>query len=259
MYYECQKSAVENLNMFVNSNRHSILVEGPEGCGKTFIAKEFARFKGIKDFSLVSPNVKEIRDTIDACYNVKNDIVLCIENLDIGRAGASYALLKFLEEPADNIYIIVTCRNIYGIPDTIISRSTRISISNPTANDLGSYMRSIDLDKFNKLHTTKLYKCCLSFKDIDILCKFTTDQIHYFNQFDNIKPTESISTMSWNLGHFPDNSEVPVEFAIRYLILSTNSTAVKRVGYECLDQLTKGTIAKHAILTRFCFSYKYLE
>ena len=107
MEYRCQMNALEELKELAKSDRHSILIEGFEGCGKSYLAHEYRRMLGIHDFCIVKSDMDSIRETIDSTTTTNSKIVLCIENLDCGVVNVSYALLKFLEEPQNNVYIVV--------------------------------------------------------------------------------------------------------------------------------------------------------
>ena len=110
-----QRAALEDLHRLADANKHSILIEGSEGCGKSYIAKQYATMLDIVDFQVVEPKVQCIKEAINSCYVIDNPIVLYIENLDTGVLAASYALLKFLEEPSSHVYIVITCRNLQNI------------------------------------------------------------------------------------------------------------------------------------------------
>lgn len=257
MNLDCQISAVEQLEMLAKARRHSVLIEGPEGCGKTALAAQYSKMLNVNDFTLISPNVQQLRDAIDSCYNISTDTAICIENLDLGVAGASYTILKFLEEPADNVYIIVTCRNRYRIPDTIISRSTVISVNPPTFESLLQYCKS-RYPEFD-LSQHPLNRCVKTFSDVDQITKMSADQVDYFHTFNHLDFSDSVSNMVWKLSHYSDNSECPVKFAIRYIMNLTHNVHVHRCGVECLDDISTGRIASHAAVTKFCMDLKYTE
>ena len=95
MILKCQSSALDELQNLADSDRHSVLIEGVAGSGKTYLAKQYAKFLSINDFVTVNATVNDIRKSIDTSYNLESKIVICIENLDTGVAGASHTLLKF--------------------------------------------------------------------------------------------------------------------------------------------------------------------
>lgn len=262
MNFTCQHSARDQLEVLAQYDKHSILIEGPAGCGKSYMAKQFAVMKCVDDFQIIEPNVQSIRDAIDACYTIDTPVVLCIENLDKGVAAASYTLLKFLEEPSDNVYIVVTCRNRYHVPDTIISRSVCVTTSPPIMDDLNRYASSKDATKFNILSCSypKLWACCSSFIDADIMLGLSADHLKYFDDIsDMLKFNSTVSDMMWKFGHYPDNTEAPVELVVRYIIEVSDSFTVRKAGMQCLTDIQSGRVASHAALGRFLFECKYIQ
>lgn len=87
---------------------------------------------------------------------IKIYIINLIENL---RPNEANALLKFLEEPLDNTYAILTTENEYSILPTILSRTEIVRFSSVNKNDL--------IDKCIKLGVNK--------KDAEILTFFQND------------------------------------------------------------------------------------
>lgn len=257
MIFENQKSAMDQLKQLGQSDRHSVMIEGLEGCGKTTLAQTYKHLVACSDFTLVEPNVQALRNAIDSCYNISTKSLICIENLDSGVAAASYTILKFLEEPAENIYIVVTCRNRYRIPDTIISRSTVVTIDPPTPQSIIEYVDYKYPDKGIKSHN--LFLCIKTFSDVDRVAQMNKDQIDYFQTFSHLDFSESISNMAWKLMHYPDNTDLYVPFVIRYIMNLTHNAHVHRCGVECLDDLSTGRIAAHAVVSKFCMDLKYTE
>ena len=94
MNFICQKYSLNELQQLANKDRHSVLIEGSSGCGKTYLARQYAQMIDVYDFINVEPKVQDIRNTIDSCLQLGNKVVICIENLDKGVSGASYTLLK---------------------------------------------------------------------------------------------------------------------------------------------------------------------
>lgn len=87
---------------------------------------------------------------------IKIYIINLIENL---RPNEANALLKFLEEPLDNTYAILTTENEYSILPTILSRTEIVRFSSVDKNDL--------IDECIKLGVNK--------KDAEILTFFQND------------------------------------------------------------------------------------
>lgn len=260
MILNCQQNASNELQKLSTMHRQSILIDGPQGCGKTYLASKYASMLQCSDFITIHPTIDDIRTTIEACYQVKDPVVVCIENLDTGVVGASYALLKFLEEPYSNIYIIVTCRNVSKIPDTIVSRSCTVTVSDPTQSDIVSYAETKYSTMYSRVSKSSVWKCADTFQDVDIMMMFSDSQLDYFNSLNSLFPIrDSVSNLVWKLGHFDDNSESPVELVMRYLMSLNVSTFVKQCCISCIQDLASGRIAKHAVLSKFCFDVKYCE
>lgn len=260
MIFLCQSEAIDQLQMLANSNRQSILIEGPSGCGKTYLARMYSKLVGVSDFQIISPKVDEIRNAIESCINISEPIVLCIENLDCGLVVASYSLLKFLEEPIPNVYIVVTCRNIRAIPDTIISRSTCVTVAPPINSDISEYSSHVNLSAYNKVKSKKVWNCVRTFKDAEEVMSMNDAKLSYFDsldQFSNFK--DSVSSIVWKMSHYDDNSETPIELVIRYLMDVVNTPFIQHCGIECLRDLSQGRMASHAVLAKFAFNAKYCE
>ena len=259
MNFVCQSEAIFSLNTLAASDRHSVLIHGCQGCGKTKLAQKYADILNVPDFQIVSPKVDEIRSVMDTCYNLNNPIVICIENLDTGVSSASYTLLKFLEEPASNVYVIVTCRNINTIPDTIVSRSACVVTSPPTDRDIDCYANDYNTIKYAKLKKSLLWRCVRTFTDVETVLNMSPNQVEYFNSLAKLSNfDDSIANMAWAIGHYPDKTDTPLEIVIRYILELVNDPYVRRWGIECISELYAHTIASHAAICNFLFKSKYL-
>lgn len=260
MNFKCQEQSLIELDALRLNDRHSVLIEGPSGSGKTYLAMQYANMLNISDFQVIPPKVDEIKNTVDTCMQLTNPVVLCIENLDIGVAAASYALLKFLEEPLPNVYIVVTCRNLKNVPDTIISRSAVVVTAPPVDIDIATYSIAANPSKFDELKFTELWKCVRTFKDADTVLNMTPEQVMYFHKLPELtKFNDTVSNLVWKISHYEDNSECPVDLVIRYIMNIVNTAHIRHVGVECLNDLALKRIASHAVLAKFIFEAKYCE
>lgn len=260
MNFMCQQQAIKTLKDLADSKCHSVLIEGVQGSGKTYLAKEYSRMLEVPDFQIISPNVGAIRGAIDESYNLNNPIVLCIENLDLGVNAASFTLLKFLEEPASNIYIVVTCRNIRRVPDTIISRSVRVTTTPPRPVDVNQFAQMHNPSRYAELKDSAIWKCATTFRYAESILNMTDAQLSYFPSLrETMNFKDTVSNIVWKLGHYDDNSETPVEIVINYIIEFTNSRTIRLSGIECMKDISSGRIAAHAAIAKFVFDCKYLE
>ena len=260
MIFDCQVEPLTELDNLHKVKRQSILIEGPSGCGKSYLANQYANMLNISDIIVVQPKVADIREAIDSSTQLQTDVVLVIENLDLGVAAAAYTLLKTLEEPLPHVYIIITARNVKFIPDTIISRSAVVTANAPLLRDIDNYAKHKDEIKYEQIKDRLVWKCARSFADADKILQMTADQINYYESLAEICTfNDSVSNIIWTIGHYPNNEPCDLELAIRSIMELMHNSFVTRCGIECLRDLSSNRIAQHAVLARFIFNAKYCE
>ena len=259
MEFQCQKHSIDNLRNLQEADRHSIVVSGCRGCGKTHVVKEWAKMLGISDIAIVNPTVSELKSVIDTLTDSHAPAVMCIENLDEGVVQAAYPLLKFLEECPEYLYVAVTCTNIRNIPDTILSRCILVDIAMPTASDLEQFATSINFENFHSIEHDKIWKCARSFKDVKTILELDANKLAYFESLSDITSfKDTVSNISWKLQHYSDNSEAPVLIVIRYLMQILPHSQM-RPCLDCLDDLQYNRISTNAIISKLIFELKYTE
>ena len=257
-----QKESIAELKNLASYDRHSVMIAGVSGCGKTYLAKQYANMLNIEEFQMIEPKVQAIKATIQDCIALNNPIVLCIENLDTGVPGASYALLKFLEEPKSNIYIVVTCRNIRLVPDTIVSRSAVISVAPPVNSDIHSFAKSINELAYERTKSNSaIWKCVKTLSDVELVLNMTPTQISYFNTIPEIiRCKDPISSVSWQLQNYPnDGGATPIELVVRYIMNTVHSKYLWTKCHECLQDLSRKRISANAVISKLVFELKYCE
>ena len=252
-----QKIPLETLQKYADVKKQALILSGASGVGKTYLAKEYSKMLDIIDFNVIDPKVEDIRQMINESSQLDSLIVVCIENLDIGVPAASFTLLKFLEEPKDNTYIVITCRNTNKIPDTIISRAPILSIPNMTEQDIESYAATLDSVKVEQVKADKtLWRCVKSFQDLDTLIDMTPQNLAYFKNLLDINAKQSVSAITWKMQKFPDGTQVPLEIAVRYMMYSNSSWTTYCLS--ALNDLALGRIGGSAVLSKLIFELKYL-
>lgn len=255
-----QTSAYSELSILAENKKHSILIEGAEGTGKTYLAREYARMLSVADFQIVDPKVQDIRDAVTSCSMLSSPVVLCIENLDTGMLSASYALLKFLEEPPMQVYIVVTCRNIQNIPDTIISRSECVTVGLPTTGDLDNFAKYTDEFRYSTFKLRDLWKTVVTYNDVHTILQMDASQVEYFDSLvDVVMSKDTISNKSWKLQKYPSGKDTPTRLVIRHIMNSANSKSVWDAGYRCLKDIDIGRLSANAVLSKFLMDCKYIQ
>ena len=258
MEFNCQQDALSVLQKLADRRCRSVLISGTTGSGKSWLGKQYATMLGISDYAKVEPTVAAIRDIQDMCSNLTTPLVVIIENLDLGVAGAAYTLLKFLEEPQDNIYIVVTVRNLYMIPDTIVSRCQVVWTSEPRNSDIVEFAQKHDSYKYDRIKDTVPFLACASFSDVLQVYDMSSQQLDYLSKLPEVlQAPENVSNIVWKLGHYADNSATPLEFVIRILIKQLDDARVFAIGRKCLQDLSASRIAAHAVLAKFVMDCRY--
>lgn len=255
-----QTSAIDNLRLLAEHNQHGVVLSGISGCGKTHLAKQYADMLKIQNFYIANPVMAELKSVIDLCRSSKDSLVLCIENLDAGVMQISYPLLKLIEDCPSYIYVVVTCNNIYRIPDTILSRCALVMISPPSKSDIEQYAITKNLKLFENLKDKRVWHCIKGYKDVDTLFNLTDDQVRYFDSLDTVLKFDStISNLTWKLQHYEDNSETPIILVLRYILALADNQHLRASCISCLNDLESKMIAQNAIITKFVMENKYCE
>ena len=259
MELKCQAAAVSELRRIAEQPHHSLLIDGCSGCGKTYLASLYAKFLGITDFHVVQPTVQEVRQSIDTCLSLSTPIVLCIENIDLGVLGAAYTLLKFLEEPRSIVFIVVTCRNLQRVPDTIVSRSVCISTSPPIDSDLDLYAKTMNASVYQKRKDLLLWRCVRTLTEVNSFLLMTDEQVNYIEEFrTKISFKDPVNWIAWTLSKFPDGRDIPLELSIRAIMeLNRTNSYIQRCGILCIQDIASSRISTNAAVSKFLFECKY--
>lgn len=257
MKFKSQEKVLEELKLLAAYDRHSILIEGPRGCGKSYCSKQYAQYNNISTIHFIEPKVAEIKQALEDSMQLDEKHLICIENLDYGSNQASQSILKYLEEPTKNVYIVVTCVNKHNVSSTIPSRSCCLKLSNPTQDDLDLYGRSINAQKFEVLVTYPVYKSCKSFVTLEYLLNSSLDKIDYYSNFaDESFWNLTVDQITWNLSHYQDGSKCKLPLVLLTIFYHCHNSYIQTQCVKALQALESGRLSETAVLGKFVIDIK---
>ncbi len=174
--YPWIKKNFNNLN--ISSLPHSSLIEGNKGLGKAILVNEIAKtilclesnnspcnqcnscelYKNETHPDFIKNNdetkilIDEIREIIDFSYlssSISSSKVIFLHNCENMNRNSQNALLKTLEEPTDNTYILMTSSKKRALNPTIYSRCNKIKIDNLDQKQINEWVVAQGFNDFN--------------------------------------------------------------------------------------------------------------
>lgn len=159
--FESQKSKF--LNSYQNSKlHHAILLNGKRGIGKASFAKEFCteilngknsanpdlliieRSDEKRDISV--DQIRKISAFLNQTSAAGKDKFIIIDSACELNKSASNALLKILEEPHANNFLILISHNLNQVLPTIRSRCQITKINDPSFSDFGKILKQENIN-----------------------------------------------------------------------------------------------------------------
>lgn len=256
MEFQNQIEVLSKLKVLADSDIHSIILSGISGSGKTYLAKQFSRMKNIPTFNVISPKVDSLKDLIESSYKLSDNAVICIENLDTGSNSAAQVILKYLEEPLPNIFIVVTAINEDKLPSTILSRAVSVYLPPPTQLDLYEFGRFLNASKFESIcsnYQSVFESCCKSFKDVSTLLEYDSDKLLYYATIDTKVLSESLSSSLWELEHYPDNTRSNLVYVFRclYHLFLRKDFRIADLALNSLLAIESNRLSNSAVVGKF--------
>lgn len=254
MEFKNQVEAIKELRSLASSCKQAILIHGESGCGKTYLAHMYHRFIHTNQFIQIGNTMQDIRDFIANAFDISERTTVCIENIDAGTDGVSQAILKILEEPPKNIYIVITARNVKKIPVTILSRCNEVYVSHFRFDDLMFYAKNQYGLKAESMRDD-IKVLCKNPNDIDFIMNLQQQDFEYLkNVASIINEKTPIATASWKLQSFPSGSKIPIQMLIRSLYNSVPND-LKRIVIQYESDIDSG-IPNHVIISAIALNLK---
>lgn len=159
----------KSLDEIINSRTHALLLTGPAGAGKSYLARIVAALMMGRDVQkieaysfMVNPEGKSVG--IDVIRQVQRFLQLktagthsirravIIEDCELMTIEAQNAILKILEEPPVDTVIVLTSSQPALLRPTVLSRTQQILLNNATKEDSLAYFSSkgykaVDIEK----------------------------------------------------------------------------------------------------------------
>lgn len=129
-----------NLSQFISSDSHALLLIGNRGSGKGAVLSALASELGASrdedriylksDEASISINqARTLRSLLNLHQAHGKVLSVIIENAEKLTTEAQNALLKQLEEPAENIYFLLSTHDKNSLLPTVISRLTQVKLN----------------------------------------------------------------------------------------------------------------------------------
>jgi len=182
---------------------HGIIINGPKGIGKEVLAKELASQLLLNkntlsyDYALLEANNhpdyfilkkdkillhhityrkskwddekghRNVNDFLGITPSISSNKLALILNAQTMNSECQNALLKNLEEPAPNTYIIMTTDRSNALLETIYSRCQVINIPNLSSEDINAWLSKIGISDINANDFPSFYSPLSIIDDIE--------------------------------------------------------------------------------------------
>jgi AAA+ superfamily predicted ATPase len=143
------------LELYLKNPSHALLLTGPEGVGKLYVAKWLAEEQGSthsvveKQEKLSTISIEQIRTLYSQTKTGREQTIIIHDSHSLG-IEAQNAFLKLLEEPPANTRFILTANKARDLLATIRSRVRSVEVYAPSESQLIKYFND-QSDEFVQL------------------------------------------------------------------------------------------------------------
>ncbi|MBQ9441326.1 MAG: hypothetical protein IJU54_02915 [Alphaproteobacteria bacterium] len=105
--------------------------------------------KNPNDNNIPIETIRNINDFVYLSPIISNKKAIIINNINNMTINASNAFLKILEEPPQNILLVLTTNKLFSVLPTIISRCIKEKVKYSSSNDITDYLQNKNNDFIN--------------------------------------------------------------------------------------------------------------
>lgn len=135
-----QESLIKQIQTLIESNKmpHSILLVGPEGCGKKTLSRKIAEWMHLELHEIEEKiSAESFEETLE-----KQAFMLYSINCSAQDIKAQNSLLKLLEEPRKNVFIVLRATSLLNVLSTVQNRCIKFTFSGYSKEVLREFMTS---------------------------------------------------------------------------------------------------------------------
>jgi hypothetical protein len=196
--------------MLLSLVMHAYLIVGEEP------TEEITKLVKKLDAKLIEFSVNKIEEVRElnsfTGLSVSSPQAIVIKNIEDSTTEALNALLKNLEEPAENVFYILTCQNLGQILPTIISRCEIIKIANAKTQMLNK-----ETEKFTQLKIGQKLSYLDKIRTREEALVFVKELIYYLHK-NLIANTKNISIAQKVFANLKANGNINIQ--LTYLAIN---------------------------------------